>query len=377
MAPRLGGPLALPGDDVPTIACSAQRHTSATATESSSSPPIRRYVPSRPHEQWTAGDADDDGSPATFPHDSGTTPPPAPAATGAGQRRRRHAGRSRHGNLGPPVDLWDADWPDERLLLDRHPGRCRRPRPGRQRSSPRPARSKGADVDPGRDDRQLPGRRHRSRSAPQPASDTATITAIGQARSRWAPASTQGHSAGERGRRDRLERLIVSGHRAPAGRLRGGPLRRFGISSEPSLTTRPGTIRHGPRADRPPDLAAANVPRSTAARSSPGRPRSAADIYEIQYSKTSVPVQAGGRPAVAGKPAYLTFCDVRHPAVRPLDARARGTTAFAASTTTCRPACSRWAGPDPEQLVVTKPTLSSSRPSRRGSSRSSATVEAR
>ena len=70
-------------------------------------------VPNGPNEQWTAASADDSRARATIPAATGTSPPPDPDGSAAGRRRRRRLGTTItvSGNLGPPVDLWDTDWP--------------------------------------------------------------------------------------------------------------------------------------------------------------------------------------------------------------------------------------------------------------------------
>ena len=158
-----------------------------------------------------------------------------------------------------------------------------------------------------------PDRLHR-----RPARWSTSGTAAGR------PAATTGRSSRSRGR-DRDVRQVLRRRGAP-GRVRRRPRRRVrqGEPAGDDLADAARTRRASRRTaswspPRPP------CRRSTAPRSSPGRPRSGATGYEVQWSKTQYPWKAAAAPLYTA----ATSCCSR--ASRP----ERGTTACAGSTRTC------------------------------------------
>ena len=280
------------------------------------------------------GDADDDRSRRRpgVPGTDGARPDDRP------ERRRRggSGGRTHHrqrrlGAAGRPLGRRLAA---ERLLLDRHPGRRGRRRRG------------GTTV-------AAPGARRARRVVP--VADTTgfgvgdTIT-IGTRRTAT-PATITGdrRRARSRSRPPRRSRTAsATGRPQPAARstyvdlelpqdvCAAGRVQRFGISSEPSLTSAQAPFATGlSSTGRLTSAAHTSAVLRRAARrldagaSAPTSTRCSTARRRIRSSRS--------RPRSKAK-GFLTFVDLGRPPAR---RRARGTTACAASTTTSRPACSR------------------------------------
>ena len=108
-SPRLTGPLSLPTDDTSTAL--ARQGYLGDGKETSNLTADFEAIPNGPNEQWAPA-TPTTTVPGEIPAATGTTPPPAPdgspsaPAPGGGS-----SNISVSGNLGPPVDLWDTDWP--------------------------------------------------------------------------------------------------------------------------------------------------------------------------------------------------------------------------------------------------------------------------
>ena len=176
-------------------------------------------------------------------------------------RQRRPAATAHHASaaiLGPPVSLWDVDWPQSGYYWTVIPVVARR----RRRSDDvvaAPGAPKGATTIPVAGHDRLPRRRRDHDRRRRRTSTPARSRASAPARSRSHAATT--HRASGR-------RPVVT---QPAARSRtwtwslpqdvcaAGRVQRFGISSEPSLTSAQAPFATGLSSDRPAHLGGAHV----------------------------------------------------------------------------------------------------------------------
>jgi hypothetical protein len=293
--------------------------------------------------------------PGDVPSATGTTPPigSTPAAgAGSGSAAPPSSGSSGSsgisvtGKLGAPVDLWDTEWPKSGYYWTVIPVKAVVPgAAGSLIASP--GASKGSTVLPIADSSAfVVGLTITIGTAPN--SDTGTITAVGGGTITVSAPLGFGHGAGEPvtalGTSVVYQDLELAQDVCAAGRVQ-----RFGISSEPSLTTAQSPFATG--------LSAGG--RLTSAADTPafyGQPLVAwtsalgAEIYQVQWSKTKYPFAAENDPRTSTK-GYLTFSNS---AVLPLAPgtwyyRVRG---FDYSLPT---GVQQMGWSEPEKLVVTKP----------------------
>ena len=166
------------------------------------------------------------------------------------RRRRRddHRGRRKPRPARRPLGH---ELARERLLLDGHPGRTRRPRPlGHLRGAARLAERH--DDDPGHDDHRLPRRRRdhdRRRTEFRLGHDR-------RCRGRIDHARQADNLRTQRRRRGQPCRRVdhLPGHGAAAGSLRGRPRPALWHRERAVAHVGLGAVRHGPRAERAPDL---------------------------------------------------------------------------------------------------------------------------
>jgi hypothetical protein len=343
-APRISGPLALPTDplgiaiarssylfDGPEPTSLTYDYTKVTPTEASAEATPTTSAP---------GDVNDSGTGLAPPGSTGT-------GTGTGSQTISVTG------VGPALDLWDTDWPNSGYywtvvaVAPLSPGTV-------STTIIAPGASKGARVVPVANASQFAiGQVVTIGTAP--ASDTATITAVSSGQITLSTDLQQGHGVGDQVVTNGASSLIYQDLELPQDVCAAGRVKRFGIESEPALTSGQEPFVTGlTQAGRL--TSAANVPSYYGRPLVAWTPALSADIYEIQYSKTSYPFKPEIDPR-SGKPGYLTFGTSD---VLPLDPskqsgtwyyRVRGFD-FNLPTGTQQMGWS-----DPEKLVVTKPTF--------------------
>jgi hypothetical protein len=293
--------------------------------------------------------------PGDVPSATGTTPPigstPADPVAGSGSSGSSGSGGSSgisvSGKLGAPVDLWDTDWPKAGYYWTVIPVKA--VVLGAASSSvAAPGASKGSTVVPVADSSEFAvGVTVTVGTAP--GSDTGTVTAVDGGTITLSGPLGFGHAPGEPvvalgGSAVIYQDLELAQDVCAAGRVQ-----RFGISSEPSLTTAQAPFATG--------LSASG--RLTSASQTPafyGQPLIAwtpalgAYLYQVQWSQTKYPFVAENDPRTKTK-GYLTFSNS---AVLPLGPgtwyyRVRG---FDWALPT---GVQQMGWSDPEKLVVTKP----------------------
>lgn len=305
-APRLGGPLALPTSSASVTAARSGYLGDGTET-SSFTYDGQQLTPVEQKPQATATTT----VPSDVPAFPGTTPPASittPGTGGSGGSSTAPSGGSQSitvsGNLGAPVSLWDTDWPQSGYYWTVVP------------VTAVGAQSNGTTV-------ASPGAPKGTTSIPVASttgfragdtitigsgqtSESATITSVGAGVITVAAATTQLHQVGETVQRAGGSVQYVDSELAqdicanPAT-----PPQRFGIESEPSLTS----------SETPFATGLSSTGRLTSALHTSkfyGRPLIAwtpsfdADIYEVQYSKTKYPFKPEIDPRSSAK-GYMTF----------------------------------------------------------------------
>lgn len=233
--------------------------------------------------------------PGNVPSAPGTTPPPAPTSGSGGSASAGGAGGGSSniavgGKVGAPVDLWDTDWPHSGYYWTVVPvapvvvGAA-----GTTVASP--GASKGSTVVPVADSSQFQVGVTVTIGSGL-VSDTSTVTAVGGGSITLGTALQFGHAIGEQ--------VVVVGNAViyqdlelPQDVCQGDAthpprIERFGIASEPSLTT----------AQVPFVTGLSVTGRLTSAAKRPTfygqplvawTPALAADIYQVQWSKTRYP----------------------------------------------------------------------------------------
>ncbi|HEY2372013.1 MAG TPA: hypothetical protein VGH82_05660 [Gaiellaceae bacterium] len=296
-APRLTGTLALPSD--PSSLVNARTAYLGDGSESADySYDGYKLSPSPVEQQGQATPTT--GVPGDLPASPGTQAPTDgtadPSTTGGTQ------GIQVTGTLGPPVSLWDTDWPASGYYWTVIPVAV--------------AGSNGGTTTVG-----VPGAPKGATTIPvletsgfhigdtitigvAPTADTATVSAVGAGSLTISTATAQPHSVGDPVVRAGSSLQYVDTE-LPQDVCAAGRIQRVGIESEPSLTS----------AQTPFATGLSSTGRLTSAVASSrfyGSPLVAwtpafnADLYEIQYSKTAYPFkpEIDPRSSVRG---FLTF----------------------------------------------------------------------
>ncbi|HEY8316673.1 MAG TPA: hypothetical protein VIG35_07400, partial [Gaiellaceae bacterium] len=297
-APRLGGPLALPSD--PSGVTAARAGYLGDGKEISSFTfDGDKLTPTEQQDQATPTTTVPGETPA-FP---GTTSPGAPASGGSSGSGSSGGGQgiTVNGSVGPPVSLWDVDWPQSGYYWTVVPVAAVGAAAGT--SVAPPGAPKGTTAIPVLD---TTGFRvgDAITIGVGAGSESATIASIGSGTLTLTLATTLPHVAGEPVVRAGGSVEYVDAE-LPQDICAAGRVQRLGISSEPSLTS----------AQTPFATGLSSTGRLTSAANTSafyGQPLVAwtpafnADIYEVQYSKTAYPFKAeiDPRSKVQG---YLTF----------------------------------------------------------------------
>jgi hypothetical protein len=288
--------------------------------------------------------------PGDVPNATGTTPPigstgpsgtPAAGSPGAGG-----SGISVAGKLGAPVDLWDTEWPNSGYYWTVIPVQAVVLGAANSIVAP-PGASKGSNIVPVADASSFTvGVTVTVGVAPN--TDTATITAVGGGTITLATPLGFGHSIG-----DPViavaSAVVYRDLELPQDVCAAGRIQRFGISSEPSLTTAQSPFATGLSA-KGRLTSAAQTPAFYGQPLVAWTPALGAGLYQVQWSKTKYPFVPETDPRTTNK-GYLTFSNS---AVLPLVPgtwyyRVRG---FDYNLPT---GVQQMGWSPPERLVVTKP----------------------
>ncbi|MGZ4334956.1 MAG: hypothetical protein ACXVRJ_11890 [Gaiellaceae bacterium] len=355
-SPRLSGPLSLPESDAATTA--ARSSFLGDGQETSDLTYDLQVI--HPTEQNAAA-IPTTTLPGEVPAFPGTTPPlgSTPPSSGAGSSGSSSSGSSSSagagtisvtGNVGPPVDLWDTDWPTAGYYWTVIPVVAIGLGSADTTVAP-PGSLKGDTAVPVTSTTGL----HIGNVisiGDAPTVDTVTITGIGAGTVTFATPLAFAHSPGDTVTRvggsvlyQDLE-LPEDVCAPPINRVQ-----RFGISSEPSLTTAQEPFATG----LSPSGRLTSAAKTPAFYSQPlvaWTPALGANLYEVQWSKTRYPFKAELDLRTTTK-GYMTFSTS---AVLPLTAgtwyyRVRGID-FNLPT-----GVQQMSWSDPEQVVVTKPKL--------------------
>jgi hypothetical protein len=298
-APRLTGPLAMPGSD-PALVGARGGYLGDGQESSNMSFDFRS---TKPNEQLSAA-TPTTAIPGEVPAATGTTPPPGQsgsASAGAGAGAGGSSGISVGGNVGPPVDLWDVDWPRSGYYWTVIPVGIL-------------GASAGATV-------AAPGTGIGAISIPvsssvgfrvgdavnvgvAPSIDSLTITAITPGTLIFGQAAQFAHTAGQPVTRAGGA-LIYQDLELPQDVCAAGRVQRFGISSEPSLTTAQSPFATGLSANGR-LVSAAKTPAFYGQPLVAWTPAIGASIYQIQWSKQKYPFVAEADVA-GGAKGRLTF----------------------------------------------------------------------
>jgi len=342
-APRLSGPMGLPGDSTAIAAARAAYlkngieptglmfdGTQVTPTEASASATPTTTAP---------GDVNDSETGASPPGSSGTGTGGSQTITVSG--------------VGPPVDLWDVGWPNSGYYWTVVPvapmiaGAA-------GTTVAAPGVSKGARIVPVADSSQFKiGDTVTIGVAPL--SDTGTVTAVATGQLTLSADFQQGHAVGEQVVTNGGSALTYRDLELPQDVCDAGRVKRFGISSEPSLTSGQQPFVTG-LSQTGRLTSAANVPAYYGRPLVAWTPALGADIYQIQYSKVAYPFKAEIDPR-SGRPGFLTFGTSD---VLPLDpAKQAGTWYYRVRGIDYNlpTGVQQMSWSDSEKLVVTKPTF--------------------
>jgi hypothetical protein len=270
-----------------------------------------------------------------------TTDPSAGAAASSGQTI------AVTGSLGPPVSLWDVDWPQNGYYWNVMPVVAVGAGTGTTVSSP--GVIKGATVIPVLDttgfvvgDTIAIGK--------APAVDTGTITAVGSGAITIGTGTTLAHPVGD------IVVLAGGSLRYVDAELaqdlcKARPAQRLGISSEPSLTSAQSPFATG-LSSTGRLTSAAHTSKFYGSPLIAWTPAFNADIYEVQYSKTAYPFKPELDPRSKVK-GFMTFStsDVLPLAAGTWYYRVRGID-YNLPT-----GVQQMSWSDPEKLVVAPPTF--------------------
>jgi hypothetical protein len=341
-APRLDGTLSLPTDGA-TLSSAGASYLGDGSEAHSYSFDGDKLTPVEQQPQATPTTAVPGDIPA-FPGTSApgaTTDPSAGAAASSGQTI------AVTGSLGPPVSLWDVDWPQNGYYWNVMPVVAVGAGTGTTVSSP--GVIKGATVIPVLDttgfvvgDTIAIGK--------APAVDTGTITAVGSGAITIGTGTTLAHPVGD------IVVLAGGSLRYVDAELaqdlcKARPAQRLGISSEPSLTSAQSPFATG-LSSTGRLTSAAHTSKFYGSPLIAWTPAFNADIYEVQYSKTAYPFKPELDPRSKVK-GFMTFStsDVLPLAAGTWYYRVRGID-YNLPT-----GVQQMSWSDPEKLVVAPPTF--------------------
>jgi hypothetical protein len=297
-APRLNGPLALP-QDPGGITAARSGYLGDGKETSSFTYDGQKLTPAEQQDQAVPTTSVPGDIPA-FPGTAapgGSTDPSAGASSGASGQ-----GIAVQGNLGPPVSLWDVDWPQSGYYWTVVPVDAAGASGAGTTVAP-PGVAKGATTIPVLN---TTGFRIGDSISigVAPNSDSGVIASIGSGAITLAAAVTLGHPIGDlvvrAGGSVQYVDAELSQDVCAAGRVQ-----RLGISSEPSLTSAQTPFATGLSSDGR-LTSAAHTSKFYGQPLIAWTPAFNADIYEVQYSKTAYPFRPEIDPRSKVK-GFMTF----------------------------------------------------------------------
>jgi hypothetical protein len=295
-APRLSGPLGLPGDAT-GIANARTKYL-----KSGAEPTSLMFDGTAVSPTESQSDAKPTVTAPGEVNDSETgKPPPGSSATGTGTATGSQT--ISVSGVGPPVDLWDVDWPNSGYYWTVVPVSPLIPGAAGTTVAA-PGASQGARIVPVAD-ASLFQVGDVITVGTAPSSDTSTITAISPGQLTVATNLVFGHAVGSDVRTNGASGLAYSDLELPQDVCAAGRVQRLGISSEPSLTGGQQPFITG-LSQTGRLTSAANVPAYYGRPLVAWTPALGAGIYQVQYSKTSYPFKAEIDPR-SGQPGFLTF----------------------------------------------------------------------
>jgi hypothetical protein len=346
-APRLTGPLALPSAD--TALTAARGSYLGDGKESSNL--TYDFRVSQPNEQQSPA-TPTTAVPGEVPSAAGTTPPPGQTAgaAGSGSGSSGSGGSSSigvGGNLGPPVDLWDVDWPRSGYYWTVVPVAVLGASAGATVAAP--GSIVGATVLPVSSTTGFRVGDAVSIGA-APTADSAIVAGVSAGALIFSTPMQYAHAAAQPVTRAGGSVVYQDMELPQDVCTNPDRLQRFGISSEPSLTTAQSPFATGLSATGR-LVSAAKTPAFYGQPLVAWTPAIGASIYQIQWSKAKYPFAAEPDPA-GGAKGRLTFSTSM---VLPLKPgtwyyRVRG---FNYNLPT---GVQQMGWSDPEKLVVTSPT---------------------
>jgi hypothetical protein len=276
-APRPGGPLAMPQD----ASGIATARTTYLGDGTEANDEMYDGTPVTPQEQLPPA------TPTTTPPADPTAPGTTAPASGTGTTGTTSSGSA--APAGAPVDLWDTDWPQSGYFWTVVPVATVNGSPGTSTVAA-PGASKGSTLVPVTDPTQFSvGQSVTVGVAPN--SDTETITAVSSGLITLGAALNNGHAAGEPVTSTSSGEVTYQDLELPQDACAAGRVQRFGIDSEPSLTTSQAAFATG----------LSQTGRLTSALATPafyGQPLVAwtpalgAQNYELQWSVKAYPFVA-------------------------------------------------------------------------------------
>jgi hypothetical protein len=310
-------------------------------------------IPNGPNEQWTPATATT-SIPGDVPAATGTTPPPAPDGTpGAPSGGGGSTNISVSGNLGPPVDLWDTDWPTNGYYWTVIPVAAVGLGLTGSFVAP-PGSTKGATTIP---ITTTTGFRvgDSIQIGAGASGESATITGVGAGALTFARPLTKDHLAGDPVNRAGGS-VIYQDMELPQEACAAGRRGQFGISSEPTLTSGSAPFVTG-LAPNGRLTSAAATPSFYGSPLIAWTPAFGADIYEVQYSKKQYPFKAEVDPR-SRTTGILTFSTSDVLPFR--NSQMAGTWYYRVRGIDYNlpTGVQQMGWSDPEKLVVTKPRLS-------------------
>jgi hypothetical protein len=333
-APRPGGPLALPSDSggIAAARSSYLDDGAEPAGQMYDGTPVLTQESTQP------------ASPTlTTPADSG--PPGAVAPVAAAPSSGAPTAPT---SVGAPVDLWDTDWPNSGYYWTVIPVSATGGSAGAS-TVVGPGASKGSTLVPVADATQFTvGQTVTIGSGVT--SDTSAITAIGSGLVTVQTALNNGHAAGEPVTTTSAGGVVYRDLELPQDACAAGRVQRFGIASEPSLTTAQDPFATGLSSDGRLTSAAT----TSAFYGQPlvaWTPALGAQNYQVQWSKQAPGATSSYPFAAAGSIMTTSTSSVLPLTPGTWYYRVRG---FDYNLPT---GVQQMSWSDPEQLIVTKPTF--------------------
>jgi hypothetical protein len=294
----MNGPLALPSSD-PSLAAARGGYLSDGKEGSNATYDNRVYTPN----EQLAQAKPTTGIPGDVPTADNTTPPPFQPA-GSGSAGSGSSGISVSGNLGPPIALWDVDWPNSGYYWTVIPvgilglsGSATVAAPGTAIGATTIPVSSSTGFRIG--DTVSVG--------VSPTIDSGQIVGVSSGSLVFASPMTFPHAVGHPVVRAGGS-LIYQDTELAQDVCAAGRVQRFGVSSAPSLTTAQSPFATGLSATGR-LVSAAKTPAFYGQPLVAWTPALGASIYQIQWSKKAYPFVAEADPAggAAGAKGRMTF----------------------------------------------------------------------